>query len=146
MKVRNRLIERGICTAGGEIDMADFDVMKICQEWPLPAHPTLKPTQSSTSFGSVINEINVAVVQYHASLLAQHNSALQEMNRLKHEVRKLRTRVDKIDALYAVEDQIDKEIAEEIENIVAKPINVLDYKPSDWLPTGDEMDKLLEDE
>ena len=40
----------------------------------------------------------------------------------------------------------DKEIESEIEAIEAEPVNPLDYKPEDWLPTPEERERLLEDE
>lgn len=42
--------------------------------------------------------------------------------------------------------KFDAEIAAEIEAIEAEPVNLSDYNPEDWLPTGEERERLLEDE
>lgn len=69
-----------------------------------------------------------------------------ELQALKKEVHALKKRLDAYDAMFEEARQLDKEIDAEIEAIKAEPVNPLDYKPEDWLPTGEEMEKLLDEE
>lgn len=139
---RNRLLDIGICREVDAEDLADPGVMRIAQQWGEFTRPGLKSTHP---MGPIADVVNVALMQYHTSLLAQQDSAIQEMEGLKQEVKKLRSRVDRIDALFAREEEIDREIAEEIDKIGGRPVSSLDQKLEDLLPSPDELDELLED-
>lgn len=44
------------------------------------------------------------------------------------------------------EAAIDREIAKEIDSIESMPVSPDEISPKDWLPTGAELNKLLEDD
>lgn len=142
---RNRLLERGICTAGSAEDFADPSVLRTLLQWTESTRPTLKSTRSMEPSSDAVNKINVVVMQYHDSLLMQQDSKVRELDTLREEVSKLRERVDRIDALFAREEEVDREITEEIAGIEGRPVSPLDQKLEDLLPSPDELDELLED-
>ena len=90
--------------------------------------------------------LKAAISEITASHLRQERGEPEEFKSLRKEIQALKKRLDVYDAMFEEAQRLDKEIEAEIEAIEAEPVNPLDYKPEDWLPTGDELDKLLEDE
>ena len=90
--------------------------------------------------------LRLAASELASVYLKEKKVESEEIRSLKKEIQALKKRLDAYDAMFEEAQRLDKEIEAEIEAIEAEPVNPLDYKPEDWLPTPEEREKLLEDE
>jgi len=90
--------------------------------------------------------LKVAISEIAASHLGQERGESQALKSLKDEIQALKKRLDAYDAMFEEAQRLDKEIEAEINAIETEPVNLLDYKPEDWLPTVEERERLLDDE
>ena len=90
--------------------------------------------------------LKAAISEITASHLRRERGESEDLKSLRKEIQALKKRLDAYDAMFEEAQRLDKEIEAEINAIETEPVNLLDYKPEDWLPTGEELEKLLDDE
>lgn len=73
-------------------------------------------------------------------------SLLDAYKSQQSQIQALQTRLDAIDAEYVQEARFDAGLAEEIEKLIGDETVLDKIKPEDWIPSGSELDELLEDD